>query len=147
MRHTKLRYEQIQEQRKTEAQAAASQKRLPVIAVLEDIRSLYNVGSIFRTSDGAHLEAIYTVGYTPHPGAQSVRARKEIEKTALGATRTVPHKHFETIVEAIKSVHDLTTAHKIAALEITENSRSVFDLTKEDFPFALIIGKGEIFFG
>jgi 23S rRNA (guanosine2251-2'-O)-methyltransferase len=148
MPHTKLRYEEIQQQRLTEAEAAGSERRLPVIAILENIRSLYNVGSIFRTSDGAHLEAIYTVGYTPHPGDPSERARKEIEKTALGATRTVPHQHFETIEEAIAAARDHPPApslkrrgsFKVAALEITSNSRSVFELSPEDFPLAIIIG-------
>jgi len=152
----KLTYAEIQSQRLSEEAAAASITRLPVIAILEDIRSLYNVGSIFRTSDGAHLEAIYTVGYTPHP------PRKEIEKTALGATRTVPHQHFETIEEAVQAARNHPRASsamlapsysgpegtllhrrgscRIAALEITSNSRSIFDLTKEDFPLALIIG-------
>ncbi len=164
MRHTKHTYAEIQRQRLTEEAAAASANRLPVIAILEDIRSLYNVGSIFRTADGAHLEAIYTVGYTPHP------PRKEIDKTALGATRTVPHKHFETIEEAIAEVrqmdeggrmkdeggsiqypsfhsspsslipHPSSFPRKVAALEITSNSRSVFELKKEDFPLAIVIG-------
>jgi 23S rRNA (guanosine2251-2'-O)-methyltransferase len=144
----KLNYAEIQQQRLTEEAAAASNHRLPVIAILEDIRSLYNVGSIFRTADGAHLEAVYTVGYTPHP------PRKEIDKTALGATRTVPHKHFETIGEAILAARTpdhppapsySATLHrrgsfKVASLEITSNSRSVFELKEEDFPFAIIIG-------
>ncbi len=144
----KLTYAEIQQQRLTEVAAAASTNRLPVIAILEDIRSLYNVGSIFRTADGAHLEAIYTVGYTPHP------PRKEIDKTALGATRTVPHKHFETIQEAIDAARNETASppnplsllgegafgRKIAALEITSNSRSIFALTNQDFPLAIIIG-------
>jgi tRNA G18 (ribose-2'-O)-methylase SpoU len=133
----KLTYAEIQQHRLTEEAAAASANRLPVIAILEDIRSLYNVGSIFRTADGAHLEAIYTVGYTPHP------PRKEIDKTALGATRTVPHKHFETIEEAVAAARlagSPATTRKVAALEITSNSRSIFELTKEDFPLAIIIG-------
>ncbi len=140
----KLTYAEIQQQRLTEEAAAASANRLPVIAILEDIRSLYNVGSIFRTADGAHLEAIYTVGYTPHP------PRKEIDKTALGATRTVPHKHFETIEEAIVAARatnhppapalERRGSFKVASLEITSNSRSVFELTNEDFPLAVIIG-------
>jgi tRNA G18 (ribose-2'-O)-methylase SpoU len=121
----KLRYEEIQQARLTEQQASVSERRLPVIAILEDIRSLYNVGSIFRTSDGAHIEAIYTVGYTPHP------PRKEIEKTALGATKTVPHQHFETIQQAFSSVKK--KEYKIAALEIAEHSR-------RDFPLAIIVG-------
>jgi 23S rRNA (guanosine2251-2'-O)-methyltransferase len=138
----KLTYAEIQQHRLTEEAAAASIHRLPVIAILEDIRSLYNVGSIFRTADGAHLESIYTVGYTPHP------PRKEINKTALGATRTVPHKHFETIEEAIQAARNHPPAPsflrrgsmKVASLEITSNSRSIFELTKEDFPLALVIG-------
>ncbi len=140
----KLTYEEIQKNRLTEEVAAASIHRLPVIGILEDIRSLYNVGSIFRTADGAHLEAIYTVGYTPHP------PRKEIDKTALGATRTVPHKHFETIEEAILAARspnhppapalERRGSFKVAALEITSNSRSVFELKEEDFPLAIIIG-------
>ncbi len=150
----KLNYEEVQQQRLTEAAAIASERRLPVIAILEDIRSLYNVGSIFRTSDGAHIEALYTVGYTPHP------PRKEIDKTALGATRTVPHRHFQTITEAIASlrkdegggmkdegnpIHPSSfiphpSSFKIAALEIASNSRSVFELCEQDFPLALIIG-------
>jgi 23S rRNA (guanosine2251-2'-O)-methyltransferase len=145
MPHAKLTYAEIQQQRLTEEDAARSERRLPVIAILEDIRSLYNVGSIFRTSDGAHLEAIYTVGYTPHP------PRKEIEKTALGATRTVPHRHFETIEEAVAAARSASpnplsllgegdSKRKVAALEITSNSRSMFDLAKDDFPLALIIG-------
>ena len=143
----KLTYEQIQKQRQTEQEAAASIQRIPVIAILEDIRSLYNVGSIFRTSDGAHLEAIYTVGYTPHP------PRKEIEKTALGATRTVPHKHFPTVQDAIQSAREdhppapsysaslrRRGSRSIAVLEITSNSRSVFELTRDDFPLAIVVG-------
>lgn len=142
MPHTKLTYAQIQQQRQSEAEAAESTRRIPVIAILEDIRSLYNVGSIFRTSDGAHLEAIYTVGYTPHP------PRKEIEKTALGATRTVPHRHFDTIEEAVLAARDHPPSAsflrrgsvKVAALEITSNSRSIFELGCKDFPLALVIG-------
>ena len=139
----KLTSYEIQQQRQTEAEAAASEKRLPVIAILEDIRSLYNVGSIFRTSDGAHLEAIYTVGYTPHP------PRKEIEKTALGADRTVPHLHFETVEDAVLAARSPSpqpspagrgSKMKVAALEITSDSRSIFEMTTSDFPLALIVG-------
>jgi tRNA G18 (ribose-2'-O)-methylase SpoU len=93
---------------------------------------MYNVGSIFRTSDGARIEAIYTVGYTPHP------PRKEIEKTALDATRTVPFRHFKTMAEAISECR--SKGMKIAALELTDKNRSVFDLCAEDFPLALVIG-------
>src|SRR5687768_4533145 len=110
----KLIHEEIQRSRLTESEAASASGRFPLIAILDNIRSLYNVGSIFRTSDGARIEAIYTVGYTPHP------PRAEIEKTALGATRTVPTHHFETISEAVTAVRKL--GFGVAALELTDSS-------------------------
>ena len=128
----KLLHAEIAAARLSEDEAAKAEGRFPLIAILDNIRSMYNVGSIFRTSDGARIEAIYTVGYTPHP------PRKEIEKTALDATKTVPHKHFATMSEAI--IECKNRGMKIAALEITDNDRSVFDLHANDFPMALIIG-------
>jgi len=128
----KLTHQELTELRLQEETAGRPEGRFPFIAILENIRSLYNVGSIFRTSDGARIEAIYTIGYTPHP------PRPEIDKTALGATRTIPSKHFATIEEAVHEARSL--GFNIGALELTSNSKSVYDLQKEDFPFALIIG-------
>src|ERR1700712_2182798 len=70
-------------------------QKTPVIAVLENIRSAYNVGSVFRTADAFLLEAIYITGYTCIP------PHKEIKKTALGAEETVAWKHFANATEAI----------------------------------------------
>lgn len=128
----KLLHAEIAVTRLSEEEAAKPEGRFPLIAILDNIRSMYNVGSIFRTSDGARIEAIYTVGYTPHP------PRKEIEKTALDATRTVPHKHFETMAEALAECRK--KGMKIAALELTDKNRSIFDLRAIDFPMALLIG-------
>ncbi|MDP4220905.1 MAG: TrmH family RNA methyltransferase [Bacteroidota bacterium] len=128
----RLIHAEIAAERLSEEQAAQPEGRFPLIAILDNIRSMYNVGSIFRTSDGARIEAIYTVGYTPHP------PRKEIEKTALDATRTVPFKHFKTMAEAIADCR--SKGMKIAALELTDKSRSIFDIGKGDFPMALVIG-------
>ncbi|OSZ80357.1 RNA methyltransferase [Chitinophagaceae bacterium IBVUCB2] len=69
--------------------------KTPVIVVLENIRSAYNVGSVFRTSDAFLIEAIHIVGYTAQP------PHKEIKKTALGAEESVEWKHFTTSAEAI----------------------------------------------
>jgi 23S rRNA (guanosine2251-2'-O)-methyltransferase len=128
----KLLHSDIAKDRLSEEDAAKPEFRFPVIAILDNIRSMYNVGSIFRTSDGARIEAIYTVGYTPHP------PRKEIEKTALDATRTVPFKHFATMAEAIGECKK--KGMKIAALEFTDKNRSIFDLSEADFPMAIVIG-------
>lgn len=86
----------------------------PIIVVLENIRSAYNVGSVFRTADAFLVEAIYIVGYSAKP------PHKEIKKTALGAEETVDWKYFKTTAEAI----DLLKAknYKVYAVEQAEGS-------------------------
>jgi len=69
--------------------------KTPIILVLENIRSAYNVGSVFRTSDAFLVQAIYIIGYSAKP------PHKEIKKTALGAEETVTWKYFKTTEEAI----------------------------------------------
>ena len=128
----RLTHEDLQKRRLAEVEAAKPERRFPLIAILENVRSLYNVGSMFRTSDAARLEAVFTVGYTPHP------PRAEIDKTALGATRTVPNQHFDTIELAI--AESKGRGMKIASLEQTTLTRSVYDLAESDFPLALVIG-------
>jgi tRNA G18 (ribose-2'-O)-methylase SpoU len=72
--------------------------KFPVIVVLENIRSAYNVGSVFRTADAFLIEAIYIIGYSAKP------PHKEIKKTALGAEETVEWKYFKTSTEAIQEL-------------------------------------------
>ena len=81
--------------------------KVPIIAVLENVRSAYNVGSVFRTADAFLIEAVYICGYTAYP------PHKEIKKTALGADETVAWKHFKSIDDAIK---DLGPAKQISVL-------------------------------
>jgi 23S rRNA (guanosine2251-2'-O)-methyltransferase len=89
-------------------------EKLPIIAVLENVRSAYNVGSVFRTADAFLLEGIYLCGYTAFP------PHKEIKKTALGAEDAVHWKHFRSIAEAIEDLKSL--GYKVYALEQAENS-------------------------
>jgi len=107
-------------------------KRHKVIVLVHNVRSLYNVGAIFRTADAAAVEKIYLCGYTGTP------PRKEIDKTALGSTESVPWEYVADIKEVIKKLK--TDGYQIAALEITTNSKRVSDLTAADFPLAFIIG-------
>ena len=88
--------------------------KTPVIAVLENIRSAYNVGSVFRTADAFLLEAVYITGYTCTP------PHKEIKKTALGAEDTVAWKHFSNAAEAIASLK--ADGYKVYAVEQAVNS-------------------------
>src|ERR1700712_756338 len=94
--------------RKTVEEFRRSEKT-PVIAVLENIRSAYNVGSVFRTADAFLLEGIYITGYTATP------PHKEIKKTALGAEETVDWKHFASAEEAIIALREM--GYKIFAAE------------------------------
>lgn len=106
--------------------------RTPVIGLLDNIRSLYNVGSMFRTSDGARAEALFLTGYTPRP------PRKEIDKTALGATQTVPWQYFTDPVEA--ALEARRRGARICILEHTTGSKPYFCIRKEDFPLCLVVG-------
>ncbi|MBI3787318.1 MAG: RNA methyltransferase [Ignavibacteriales bacterium] len=106
--------------------------RLPVIAVVDNVRSLYNVGSIFRTSDGVLLEKLILTGFTPTP------PRKEIEKTALGATQSVP---WEYIKEPKEAIHKLKQQKlKICCLELTDATTPYYSIQSKDFPLALVVG-------
>ena len=102
----KLRMEELN--RKSVDEFKGSQKN-PVIAVLENIRSAYNVGSVFRTADAFLIESIYITGYTAKP------PHKEITKTALGAQDSVDWKYFDTTRAAIE--HLKKDSYKIFAVE------------------------------
>lgn len=106
--------------------------RLPVTVVVDNIRSLYNVGSIFRTSDGVLLEKLILTGFTPTP------PRKEIDKTALGATQSVPWEYIKEPQEAIHALKEKQL--KICCLELTDSTTSYYNVSATDFPLALVIG-------
>jgi rRNA methylases len=74
------------------------QEKLPVIVVLDNVRSMHNIGSVFRTADGFAIEKLYLCGITAQP------PHREIEKTALGATQSVEWVHFETTLDAVASL-------------------------------------------
>lgn len=88
--------------------------KLPAIIVLDNIRSMENVGAFFRTADAFRIEAIYLCGITACP------PHREIHKTALGADESVDWKHFETTVEACRHLKEM--GYKIFAVEQIENS-------------------------
>jgi tRNA G18 (ribose-2'-O)-methylase SpoU len=88
--------------------------KTPIIVVLENIRSAYNVGSVFRTADAFLVEAIYIIGYTSQP------PHKEIKKTALGAEESVAWKHFNAATEAIAELKG--NGYQVYAVEQAEGS-------------------------
>jgi len=107
--------------------------KLPVIVVLENIRSAYNVGSVFRTSDAFLIEAIYIIGYSAKP------PHKEIKKTALGAEETVDWKYFKTSAEAIDELRK--QGYNVYAAEQAEGSYMLNAISIEpDEKIAVVFG-------
>ena len=88
--------------------------KIPLVVVLDNIRSMHNVGSVFRSSDAFLVEAIYLCGYTPKP------PHRDIHKTALGATETVSWSHFERIEDALDMLK--RDGYNIVAIEQTTRS-------------------------
>ncbi|HYH15616.1 MAG TPA: RNA methyltransferase [Flavisolibacter sp.] len=118
--------------RKTVDEFKQSEK-LPIVVILENIRSAYNVGSMFRTADAFLLEAIYICGYTAYP------PHKEIKKTALGAEDTVRWKYFKPIEEAMAELR--AEGYKIYAVEQAENSLKLQATSfKPEEKIAVILG-------
>jgi 23S rRNA (guanosine2251-2'-O)-methyltransferase len=104
---------------------------LPVAVLLDNVRSLYNVGAFFRTADGAGIERLILSGITGHP------PKKEIEKTALGAHETVPWEHHWDplpVLDELRANH-----YEIAAIETSAHSVDLFDW-KPQFPVCVVFG-------
>jgi tRNA G18 (ribose-2'-O)-methylase SpoU len=127
----KLTHDEISQNRST-LETLDRVKKLPVYVLLDSIRSNYNVGSIFRTSDGVMIEKLFLCGYTPHP------PKKEILKTALGSTESVRWEYFKNSKDIILKLK--SEGIKICALELTNNSKPYYSVSEGDFPVALVIG-------
>jgi 23S rRNA (guanosine2251-2'-O)-methyltransferase len=127
----KLTHEEVGK-RRISLDDSSSIKRNPIYVMCDNIRSIYNVGSIFRTSDAALIEKLYLTGYTPYP------PRQEIEKVALGATNSVPWEYFKNPLDAIDELKNKNV--KIVPLEITANSTNYTDIKNDEFPLCLILG-------
>ena len=96
---------------RTEFQQAA---KLPVLLLLENIRSMHNVGSIFRTADAFLAKGIFLCGYTPRP------PHRDIHKTALGATETVEWNYSVSALQAVKDLK--SSGYQIVGVEQVKGS-------------------------
>ena len=107
--------------------------KLPFVVVLDDVRSLNNIGSVFRTSDAFLIESVYLCGITACP------PNKEIHKTALGATESVNWQYFENTIDAVNQLKQ--KGYSIIAIEQAEGSVSLGEFTIEkDKRYAFIFG-------
>jgi len=104
-----------------------------IIVLLDNIRSAYNVGSIFRTADAFLIECIFICGYTPPP------THRQVHKTALGAVETVDWMQFENIGEAILQLKEIN--YEVYAIEQAEKSISLGDFKiPSDKKIAIVFG-------
>ena len=108
-------------------------EKLPLIVVLDDVRSMYNVGSVFRTCDTFRVEAVYLCGISCTPPAT------EIHKTALGAEESVSWKYFKTAVEAVKELKK--QGYTVYSVEQVEHSTKLQTFVPEKGQkYAVVMG-------
>ncbi len=94
-----------------------SSEKLPLVVVLDNVRSMHNVGSVFRTADAFLIEKIILCGFTPQP------PHRDIHKTALGATETVAWHHDSIAANAVQQLK--ASGYRVVAIEQTTNSISL----------------------
>jgi tRNA G18 (ribose-2'-O)-methylase SpoU len=127
----RLSYEELLAQR-LRLDELASTPRHPITVVLQDVRSRYNVGSIFRSADAFRIQQLVLTGYTPSPPST------EISKTALGSVDTVPHVHYASVHDALDV---LTSAGwHVFAVELAEPSAPIATVQSTAYPLALVLG-------
>lgn len=108
-------------------------KKTPLVVVLDDVRSMYNVGSIFRTGDAFRIEALYLCGISATPPAT------EIHKTALGAEDSVEWQHFDSALEAVKRLKE--NGYVVLAVEQCEGSTKLHEfIPEQDKKYAVVLG-------
>ena len=114
-------------------EAFKQQKKFPVTVILNDIRSLNNIGSFFRTADAFNVEKIYLCGITANP------PHRDIQKTALGATETVVWEYRQSISDLVKELK--SDGMTICSIEQTEKTTFLQDVPNlKEEKFALIFG-------
>lgn len=125
----------IEMQRLTVEQFRNAEK-MPLVVVLDDVRSMYNVGSVFRTCDAFRVEAIFLCGITATP------PHNEIHKTALGAEESVTWQYFSTAQEAVRNLQN--SGYSVFSIEQAEGSTKLEDLsttlTNPQHKYAIVLG-------
>ena len=108
-------------------------EKIPLVVILDNIRSLNNIGSVFRTSDAFVVEKIYLCGITATP------PNKDIHKTALGATETVAWEYMENTIDVVKSLQE--NGYIVASIEQADNATMLedFDISIHN-KYAIVMG-------
>ncbi|MGB4774496.1 MAG: RNA methyltransferase, partial [Daejeonella sp.] len=128
-----MRKLKLEELKRVDIEGFKAQDKLPIVVILDSVRSMHNVGSVFRTADGFAVERIFLCGITAQP------PHREIEKTALGATQSINWIYQQNVMDAIDSLR--AEGYVIIAVEQAENSIMLNNFKPEtDAKYALIFG-------
>ncbi len=128
-----MRKLKVTEMNRLDIETFRQEEKTPLIIILDNVRSMHNIGSVFRTADAFRLEAIYLCGISACP------PHNEIHKTALGAEDSVHWKYFEDTKEAVKELQ--AKGYHVLALEQTEKSISLpLFQAQEGNAYALVLG-------
>jgi tRNA G18 (ribose-2'-O)-methylase SpoU len=116
-----------------DVEAFKKSEKLPVVVVLDNVRSMNNIGSVFRTCDAFRIDAVFLCGITAKP------PHKDIEKTALGATESVNWHYFESTKSAVEKL--IADNYNVYAIEQVENSIFLTEIEKKkEEKIALVFG-------
>ena len=134
----------IQEMNRLSADAFREAEKLPLVVVLDNVRSQHNVGAVFRTADAFLLEGLYLCGITPKPDVLSTN--NDLHKTALGAEQTVAWQAFAETMDAVKALQ--ARGYKVYAVEQAHHSISLEQAAEEvKTPSGVAIVLGHEVFG
>lgn len=117
----------IQEMNRLSAEAFREAEKLPLVVVLDNVRSQHNVGAVFRTADAFLLEGLYLCGITPKPDTLSTN--NDLHKTALGAEQTVVWQAFAETMDAVKTLQ--ARGYKVYAVEQAHRSITLEQAAEE----------------
>lgn len=129
MNHDKLSMQQLGRISVSEFKQA---DKTPIAIILDNIRSMNNIGSVFRTADAFCLQKVFLCGITAKP------PHREINKTALGATESVDWQYYDNTIDCVKELQK--QSYTIIALEQTQNSTMLQNFKINSLPLAIILG-------